>query len=268
MQNQHPIKAVAFDLDGTLLTSDKRITERTVQAIERLKEQGLLCLVATGRSVRSSQAYFDQLDLDTPLICYNGSCVHDVRGQKDYFHHTIDPASSRLITELSQQYSLAFQGYLEHGTLFPLQGEYMDFLEPHHELRRYSLQADFTGDYCFTKVIYVGEPEVMLAVKEELEGQIADKVRVVFSAPEFMEVLPVAASKGSALAYVTELYGISAAETLAFGDAPNDQEMLLWAAHGVAMANAPPSLQSSAGRTRYSNDEEGVAFHLQELFNL
>lgn len=268
MQHQHHIKAIAFDLDGTLLTSDKRITKRTVHAIERLKERKLLCLLATGRSVPSSQEYFDQLGLDTPLICYNGSCVHDVKQQTDYFHHTIDVECSRLIIELSQKYSLAFQGYLEHGTLFPLENPRMDFLAPYHELRRYSLGTDFGNEYRFTKVIYIGELAVMLAVKQEIEAQIADQVRVVFSAPELMEVLPVNVSKGSALAYVTELYGITAEDTLAFGDADNDQEMLLWAAHGVAMANAHPSLESSAGRTLYSNDEDGVAHHLQELFNL
>lgn len=268
MQNQYPIKAIAFDLDGTLLTSDKRITPQTVQVITRLKEQGLLCLIATGRSVRSSEQYLEQLAIDSPLICYNGSCVHDLQRNEDLFHHTIDVESSRLIIALSQKYSLTFQGYLEHGTLFPLQDRRMDFLEPHSELRRHWAQETFPSEYRFTKVIYVGELAVMREVKREIEAQIADKVRVVFSAPEFMEVLPASVSKGSALAYVTEMYGITAQETLAFGDADNDQEMLLWAAHGVAMANAPLSLQSSAGRTLYSNDEEGVAHHLKELFSL
>ncbi|MFC6591411.1 HAD family hydrolase [Deinococcus lacus] len=81
-----------------------------------------------------------------------------------------------------------------------------------------------------------------------------------------MEVAAEGLTKAAGLARLCEHLGVAQAEVLAFGDAPNDAEMLAWAGHGVAMANAHPEALAAADAVTLSNEEDGVAAVLESLF--
>jgi len=91
-------------------------------------------------------------------------------------------------------------------------------------------------------------------------------VDVVVSGAGFVEVLPLGLSKATGLALAASRLGVTKDRAIAFGDMPNDLPMFRWAACGVAMANAHPSLLTAADEVTLSNDEDGVAVVLELLF--
>lgn len=119
-----------------------------------------------------------------------------------------------------------------------------------------------------TKLIIVDAPERIDLLLPEMRERYGDKLYVTKSNKEYLEFLPPGANKGSALAFVVDRYGFTAAETIAFGDSWNDLTMMEWAGLSVAVGNAKPEVIAAADRTVLSNAEDGVGVALEEIFNL
>ena len=267
MTKDFPIKAVALDLDGTLLTTQKTISSHTVCLVNELIEQGIFVCIATGRSLSTTKQFIEHLNIHTPLICYNGACIHDMKDHVDIRHITVDDHIGSELVRLSMKTTAYFHMFLDHQLYFAPGSETADFLEP------LSVEIGVTIDLAslpntrFTKVMYVGEPEVTLPIKTELERLFPDQLHIVYSHPKYLEVMPKNATKGSALAALLEQHQITPSETIAFGDAENDIEMLTWARYGVAMGNSPEHVRSKTRYTALSNDEDGVAVWLENFFH-
>src|SRR5207244_11069825 len=90
-----PYAVVALDLDGTLLTDDLRITERSRAAIRRARERGVTVLLASARPPRSMRRYHRELELDAPLVAYNGALVWDVARGGPLVHEPLIPDATR-----------------------------------------------------------------------------------------------------------------------------------------------------------------------------
>ena len=108
--------------------------------------------------------------------------------------------------------------------------------------------------------------EETLPVRRLFEQHFGDTLSLVYSHPEFFEVMPKEATKGAALATLMETYGISSQETMAFGDSENDIEMLQWVGHPVAMANASDQVKALFDNQAPSNDDDGIARYLESFF--
>ena len=104
----------------------------------------------------------------------------------------------------------------------------------------------------------------MMAALAPAVGDVAD---LTYSHPRgLLEISPAGVTKAVGLAEVAERLGIAAADVVAFGDMPNDLEMLRWAGHGVAMGNAHPMLRDVADEVTASNAEDGLALVLERWF--
>jgi hydroxymethylpyrimidine pyrophosphatase-like HAD family hydrolase len=93
-----------------------------------------------------------------------------------------------------------------------------------------------------------------------------DLVGIVMAGEGIVELLPLGLTKATGLSLAARRLGVTAAETIAFGDMPNDMPMFAWAGHGVAMANAHPDLKAVADEVTLSNDEDGIAVVLEREF--
>ena len=82
MKPESPIKAVAIDLDGTLLTTDKKITPLTLAVLQAVMDRGVHVAIATGRSLATSIRFTERVGTTFPMICYNGSCIWESRHRK------------------------------------------------------------------------------------------------------------------------------------------------------------------------------------------
>ena len=266
MTKSTPIKAIALDLDGTLLTTNKKISSRTVRLINSLVDQGVFVCIATGRSLSTTKQFIEHLNITTPLICYNGACIHDMKNNADISHITIDEQIGREMVRLSMKTTAYFHMFLNHQLYFAPGSETADFLEPMSAEIGTTVDLASLADTRFTKGMYVGEPDVTLPIKNELERLFPNQLNIVYSHPQYLEVMPKEATKGKALAALLEQNQIAASETIAFGDAENDVEMLTWARYGVAMGNSPEHVRLLAPYTTMSNDEDGVAVWLENFF--
>jgi hydroxymethylpyrimidine pyrophosphatase-like HAD family hydrolase len=105
------------------------------------------------------------------------------------------------------------------------------------------------------------------ALAEAARAVVGDMVGVIMAGEGIVELLPLGLTKATGLSLAARRLGVTAAQTIAFGDMPNDVPMFRWAGHGVAMANAHPELKAVADEITLSNDEDGIAVVLERLMD-
>lgn len=260
---------MAVDLDGTLLRSDRTVSDRTVAALRAAEAAGARVVLVTGRPPRFVTALAERTGGHETVICANGGLVWDLATGTAVSVDGIDPG---LV--------LAFAGQVRArvpGVLFALEqvrgiSREPDWpaLDPRHVTgARIGALADLV-DASVVKLLVRGPVGTDVAVLRELvAGLAAGRVEVTWSVPGDVPLVEVSArgvDKGSALARLAADLGVPAVDVVAFGDMPNDVAMLRWAGTGVAMGQAHPDLLAVADRVTASNDEDGVALVLEDLF--
>jgi len=261
------IRLVAVDLDGTLLTSRKTISARTHRALRGILARGVKLVFATARPPRSVRTYYDALKLDTPQINYNGALIWDEPVRKILHHEPLSSARARQVIAFARgaypdilvSVEILDKWYTDH---------YSDAPEYSTETAK-KFQPDFIGPLetfltvPVTKVMLLGHPEWIADLEKRIGKKFAGKVGHTRSDPHLLQVLAPAVSKGAALARVAKHLGIDRAHIMALGDAPNDHDMLAYAALAVVPANAWPQTKPLAHHIVPSNDHDGVAVALE-----
>lgn len=252
---------VASDLDGTLLTSDGRLTARTLAAIEAVVENGAHFVIATARPLRDVRALADRYDLRCLAICGNGSICYDLAQDAIVAAWTIPRQSAiSLVAWLRMIYPDArFGADLLDGLI--LEDAFALHPAKAEGARRV---VRFAGPRC-------GEAVGKLLL--QLDGNALDYYAsmsalgytVTASGPEFCEITGAGVTKAAALASLAARLGLGAADVVAFGDMVNDLGMLAWAGTGIAMANAHPAVLAAADAVTDSNDADGVARYLETM---
>jgi Cof subfamily protein (haloacid dehalogenase superfamily) len=258
------IRLIATDLDGTLLRSDEALSERNRQALLRARELGLTVVLATGRSPRNLIPIARDAGLGGLAICCNGAMIYDLDQEAIIQHKTLGGAVAR---ELITQLRAAMPGVcfcVELGTRIGMEPAYLALRQ--RPPREPPLVDDALA-LCSGPVTKIIVRHASLPVETVLEmtRAAANGSAVTFSGFSFIEVAAAGVDKGQALETLCARLGIRAAEVVAFGDMPNDLEMLAWAGHAVAMANAHPDVLKQAREVTVSNMEDGIAVVLERL---
>lgn len=265
MENRYGIKAIAIDLDGTLLTSQKTITDQTISTLKYVMERGIHVVIATGRGLIASRRYVTQVGSDFPAVCYNGSCIHDFSTQRDLWHIHMPEDVCRKIVSLSLESDAALHVFMDHTLYYTERGRTADYLDPDSwdtgEVIDFRTMEKFT----FTKAMFIGTYEETERIRRILHDEFGSTLHMVYSHEDYFEIMTGGATKGSALERLMTLYGISPKEVMAFGDADNDKEMLAWAKHSFAMENAHDTVKSVASGTTEHHDDHGVANKIQQI---
>jgi len=259
---------VACDLDGTLLAADLVIRERTRHAIASARAAGVRVTIATGRMFQSALPYARAAGIEEPLICYQGAAVVDPTTAEFLRHEPIPlPAARDAITTV-QDAGFSLNAYVDDEL-------YVASITP--EAQRYAefqhLRVHPVGDLLEwlseppTKLVAVGVPEELDALKQELLPRLGARLHIAKSLSIFLEFSHKGVTKGSGLAYVAERLDVDQANVVSFGDAENDVELLEWAGYGVAMANADERLRDLADLVCPSAEEEGVAQVLEAMLS-
>ena len=230
------------DLDGTLLSTDKRITDADRRAIGRFTAMGGRFTVATGRTVQSFEQFLSILPLDYPIIMYNGAAIHDYKSGKTLYTHPLPLKARSYVEELLELMPEA------GGEVLKADGTYVfsntDYQQLHTKLcgivPNYAELKDIE-DGGWLKVLFSLSPEdvehmELLTRKLGFEG-----VDFVKSSEIFLEMLPTGVSKGSALAEYRKLSGMEGCTFVSVGDFDNDIEMIVEADVGACPANAERS---------------------------
>lgn len=236
--NINRISMIASDIDGTLLDSAGRLTERTKRALLSAHEAGVHTVIATGRAFTA---------LPEALV----AAVYDIFCQYTYPVEVFvcgQAYATKAYCENPAAYGNISENYVRL-TRQPV--EDMDaFIKKH---KNHIEGMDIVIDHPVQKKIIRGRLEKL------------DDIYVTSSVEHYIEVAAGGCSKASALAQLSELLGVRLSETIAFGDAENDLEMILECGIGAAMKNSCPKLIAAADMTAPSNDDDGVASVLENL---
>jgi len=260
------IKVVAVDLDGTLLTDDKRISEATESSLRNLSKRGISVIIATGRSYEALKPFKEQLELDTPVICYNGAQVVDGRTEEILLDIRLPDSSSRFIIDYARKNDIHVHAYKEGGLYYERRRKESDYYESHVGVKGRVVNFDTMKPFGFTKMMYVGDHAHLERAAGVAVPAIGMNTSVIFSNTEFLEFIHKDVSKGNGLLYALDLMGYSPEEAVAFGDGDNDISLLEAAGIGVAMGNASPSVKAAADIIAPSNSEDGIAFVFSSFF--
>jgi Cof subfamily protein (haloacid dehalogenase superfamily) len=234
-----PVRLIASDVDGTLLHDWQPIPAPTVAAIRDCLAAGIEFVPVTGRPIRWLAPIHDSVPELGPVICANGSIVYDLRTSEVVTAHTVDPATlARFVERIRAEMPEAVLGFetldgllLEHGfhTRFPQDAVYID--------QDRSAQLDNVAKVLL-RTGSRDSDEILAAVR----GVIGDELHSTHSNPRngLVELSAPGVTKARTLASFCRARGIPVKTVAAFGDMPNDVEMLRWAGTSYAMANGHP----------------------------
>ncbi|MBC7542598.1 MAG: HAD family phosphatase [Candidatus Sericytochromatia bacterium] len=259
-------KLLVSDLDGTLVGHDHRLTPRTADACRALEAHGCAVTFATGRSWHGTLSLARELDLQTPVIAYQGAVARHHDGRPPLWHDTIPmAAAAEILTWLHRRQAKVSlcQGdemilsYDHANTVRFLQGtgitvRIADRL--HDELREAP-----------TRIAIFGDPPEVIEWERSLQKAFPDGVRIGRSLGHLVEVTHPRATKGQAITRLAEWLGIAIHDVVACGDNFNDADMIATAGLGVAMSDAPPEILATAARVIPRQAPDGMADFLEEL---
>ena len=263
---------ICLDLDGTLLNDDKEITPLTKQVLLQLKAQGHKLIISTGRPYRASEDYYRELSMDTPIVNFNGAFVHHPSDRSfDVVHETLDldvvHKISERVPDLKIQNILAEikdRVYVHYHDEVILDM----FKTGRPEIRVGELNETLAEGP--TSILIQAKDEHIPSIRQNLDDLFADLIEHRrWGAPyPVIEIVKKGINKAVGVDYVRGYLGIKQENTIAFGDEDNDNEMIEYVAHGVAMDNAIDDLKSIANHVTKSNNEDGIAHFLIDFFNL
>ncbi|MFI0513141.1 HAD family hydrolase [Streptomyces sp. WSLK1-5] len=265
MSQALPYRLIATDLDGTLLRSDQSISQRTRDALAAATAAGAAHIVVTGRGVRWTRHILDDLGYDGLAVCAQGAQVYHAGEHRLLTSVTLDRqlagvALAKIEAEVGPLYLAASRDGLD-GDVLTGPGYAVTGALP-------SLPFTDASDLWAAPLnkIYIQHPELSDDQLAEAAQQAAGGfVTVALSGEGIVELLPLGLSKATGLSLAARRLGLKAADTIAFGDMPNDIPMFAWASYGVAMADAHAELKAVADEVTSSNEEDGIAVVLERL---
>ncbi|ENH96004.1 HAD superfamily hydrolase YcsE [Gracilibacillus halophilus YIM-C55.5] len=236
------IRLIALDMDGTLLTDDQQVTERTKQAIQMAREKGIEVVISTGRHYSTSAEVAKALDIHY-LITVNGSEIWTMTGEL-IARQQLDPSIIARLVELKE----------EHGT--------WAWMSSTENVWRGEVPEDIAAH----QWLKFGFDTETMEARDRLMEALADweDIELSNSSPTNIEVNAIGVNKAAAIEVIGERIGVSMGQVMAVGDSLNDIKMIEQAGIGVAMGNAQDTVKEVADWVTSDNHQHGVAKAIEE----
>jgi len=276
------IKLLALDVDGTLLNSQGKISEKNKAAIENAEELGVLVTIATGRRFRDARPVALEAGFNAPILTHNGALVK-YADTLDTIDVTLIPNdTAAAVIRAGKEFGgnpLVSADPTGKGTLFydtvsedniPLQryivwSKHLHGDEAEDAVHHVEDLSRILPDIEVIHISYSGSCEPMSSLQKFLEEELKDSVNIlatVYPHLDFtlLDILPPATSKATGLNRLAKLSGFASKDVMVVGDNFNDLEMLEYAGISVVMGNADMSLlERKEFYKTLSNDDDGVA---------
>jgi len=270
------IKALALDLDGTVLAPGAVLSERTITAVSKCVKRGLKIIIATGRAMEAAERFRTSFGAEGPMIYYNGALVAEMPENRFLQSTLLDKKKAEFCVDLSRETGIYCQMYLFNGNRIPLLAEqdgperemyhkHAGILAELVDLKAVLAQKEFSG--C-VKAMFLAEPELFAELRLRLDERLGKSVYIAQTLRTFLEVMDAKVSKGQGLSFVMERLSLKREDVIAFGDEENDVPMFTNAGFSVAPSNAKDAVKAKADLVIGSNAEDGVAAFLEEFFAL
>ena len=272
---KHRIKMIGLDLDGTLLTDKKELTDRTKAALRRAIEVGITVLVASGRPWMGVPEELRNFPGMRYALTSNGARIIDTKDDRVIEEHLLSPELALKALAVCGKYDTLQEVYFDGQGYAP--EDQMAYVEKYHrnpsmceymrktrlpvkDIRKLVEQENRGLDKVQALFADMDERETAWKELEQEKG-----LELVGSLQYNIEINAAGVNKGTGLVNLGRMLGIRRKEIMAFGDGDNDIAMLREAGFGVAMANADEQVKAAADYITLSNEEEGVAEAIERL---
>lgn len=266
-------KLIALDLDGTALNTQSILTQKTSDVLTKLKKAGHIVSIVTGRPYRSSRQYYAQLQLDTPIVNFNGALCHKPNelAWDSQYHKTLDREIAIDMLSLRKEMDIQLIAAELRDSVYVDADfvPYADFFatgkEMTFKLSKDSLKEEPTAVSVFTG--HLNQGIIIDKITKRYGNSV--EVRTWGGQTPCLEVVAAGVQKALGVERIAQVYDIKQQDILAFGDEANDYEMIQYAGHGVAMSNGIDELKAIASDvTDLTNAEDGLASYLEGYFKL
>ncbi len=271
------IKLIAIDLDGTLLDSNKLLSEENRLAIMEAKEAGVQVVICTGRPLRSMQHLLEEADLmddDDIVITYNGGLIQKAKTGEIINEITFNREESLDIYQLGQQLNLPVSfidmDYV-HEPANPAGAESIYIqtnknIPKENALEFVDIDIDqLPNPFKINKIVMSRPTEELDAVIPTIPAAYHEKYNIYKSQPFILEILPEHVDKGYSMRIIGDMLGLEKEQIMGIGDQENDLSLVVNAGFGVAMDNAIDEVKEAADYITKSNDNNGVAHAIRKF---
>lgn len=263
---------IALDLDGTLLKDNKTISQKTKEILKKARELGHIVMIATGRPFRSSEMYYNELELDTPIVNFNGAFIHHPKDASwGTFHSPLDIKVAKEIVDACRSFQF-------HNIVAEVMDEVYFHYHDEKLLDIFSMGNPkiTTGDLgrfltaSPTSLLIHTDEDYLKKIRQHLSNVHAEVIeqRSWASPWQVIEIIKSGLHKAIGLKKAADYFNIPQERIIAFGDEDNDLEMLEYAGHGIAMGNGIDQVKNIANDITLTNEEDGVGVYLADLLNI
>jgi len=267
-------KAIALDLDGTLLNSKKEVSNKNKEIIMKAAKAGVKIILASGRPVPGIKKIAKQLHLEEVggyILAYNGGMIIDCKTGEVVRRETIPEKYYADILRCANKFNVATLTYDSEGIIS--NDENNQYVQLESKINNIPIRQVFHLDEEAqldppVKFLCAGDHKVLRNVEAKLNEKFNGTVNVFFSEPFFLEIMPQGIEKASSLEILLGSLGIDRKHLIACGDGFNDIPMMRYAGLSVAMANAQDETKEWADFIAPSNDEDGVAVAIEKFIEL
>lgn len=275
-------KIVFIDIDGTLVNDEKQIPKENIETIKKLKTKGIEVVLASGRPYHSIEKYSNIAGAMPYIIGSNGGVVVNYKEDKLLYNANIDKPlaleilkfvkannlftaitlSGNLVLE-NEMYSLTKENRDELIVVNSL-GEYLK--NTNESIIKFSIMSDNKEDLQIAREKLINKFNIAITNVDTFV--IPNKYRKAGKNPYIMDVMKEYVNKGEAIKKLCKYLNLNTQEAIIFGDGLNDIEMFELDAYKVAMKNAKDKIKEMADFVTISNNEAGVAYKLNKIFNI
>ena len=254
------VRLMLADVDGTLVTQDKVLTDRTIEAVHRLREAGILFAVTSGRPPRGMSMLIEPLALTTPISAFNGGLIVDDQMRTIEQRAVPKDVVSPMIDLIS---SYGLDVWVYRGADWLLQND----KGPHVDREAWTVKFPPKVEPSYegisdgvSKITGVSDDrETIDRATEEARAKFGHRASVAQSQPYYLDVTNPKANKGDVVKFLASKFELSTEEIATIGDMPNDVMMFAHSGTSIAVGNAAPDVQRAARFVTTSNEDEGFA---------
>jgi Cof subfamily protein (haloacid dehalogenase superfamily) len=250
---------VLADVDGTLVTGEKVLTERAVSAVSELHDHDIEFAITSGRPPRGMSMLIEPLGLTTPISAFNGGLI--VRPDLSVLEQRVLPEGV-LKEAIELLHSRGLGVWVYSGADWLVQ----DAEGPHVAREAWTVKfgptsiESFEGVTDVAKIVGVSDDhDLVAATTEEVRNALGDHVSAAQSQPYYLDITHPRANKGEVVKWLCAELRIPSEQFATIGDMPNDVLMFAHSGLSIAMGNAAREVQRAARRVTASNDEDGFA---------
>lgn len=268
-------KILFTDMDGTLLDSDKQVSDSLRRLIRQMIDSGNRLVLSSGRTQSSIEKAVRRIDLFFPDMLYistNGNAVYDCNTKQFLFQKTVPMDIAQGVIDLAHEHGLHIQSYTDSHVVCEHDDAEIAFYK-----KATGMDAVISDDImktvgqapCKLLAISLESRSRLEPLRKEVLEKYGDTITALYSCDQYLEFFDRTAGKGNAIRYVCDYLGVPLSDAVAAGDAENDISMLDMAGVGVAMANADPQVKAHADYvTERDNDHDGLADAILKYFDL